>query len=133
MSKEQSSRVSATDHKDNNVGSAVTNVVVLIGEVVTDPVDSELPDGVVVTNCDVATYTDLGRMIVPIVLSEVSTPVRLGDEICAVGFVRKRFYRTGGAVQSRTEVVVKRNVRVRQKAQMQRLLEHVADDLLTAS
>jgi hypothetical protein len=133
MSKEQSSRVSAISQKDHKNEGAVTNVVVLIGEVVTEPVDSELPGGAVVTNCDVATYTDFGRVVVPIVLSEVSTPVQLGDEICAVGFVRKRFYRTGASVQARTEVVVKRNVRVRQKAQMQRLLEHVADDLLTAS
>lgn len=115
-----------------NTHESSMNVCVLIGEVITDPVSTELSDGQEVTNCDVATYTDDGRTVVPVVLINASTIPVVGDRICAVGFVRKRFFRTGPSVQSRTEVVVQKSVKVRQKAQVQRLLEKTADDLLNA-
>jgi len=108
------------------------NVCVLIGEVVTEPVSTELSDGQEVTNCDVATYTDEGRTVVPVVLVNTTSIPSLGDHVCAVGFVRKRFFRSGPSVQSRTEVVVQKSVKVRQKAQVLRLLEKTADDLLNA-
>jgi hypothetical protein len=108
------------------------NVCVLIGEVIGEPVSTELHDGQQVTNFDIVTYTDEGRSAVPVVLVNASTIPAVGDHICAVGFVRKRFFRSGPSVQSRTEVVVQKSVKVRQRAQMQRLLEKTADDLLTA-
>jgi len=108
------------------------NVCVFIGEVVTEPVSTELSDGQEVTNCDVATYTDEGRTVVPVVLVNTTSIPSLGDHVCAVGFVRKRFFRSGLSVQSRTEVVVQKSVKVRQKAQVLRLLEKTADDLLNA-
>ena len=108
------------------------NVCVLIGEVITEPVSTELSDGQEVTNCDVVSYTEEGRTVVPLVLVNTASIPSIGDHVCAVGFVRKRFFRSGPSVQSRTEVVVKKSVRVRQKAQLQRLLEKTAEDLLNA-
>lgn len=109
------------------------NVCVLIGEVITEPVTTALSDDLEVTNCDVVTYTEEGRTVVPVVLVNVSSIPAVGDHVCAVGFVRKRFFRSGPSVQSRTEVVAQKSVKVRQKAQVQRLLEKTADDLLNAS
>jgi len=108
------------------------NVCVLIGEVISEPISTTLSDGQEVTNCDVVTYTDEGRTVVPVVVVNASVIPTIGDHVCAVGFVRKRFFRSGASVQSRTEVVVQKSVRVRQKAQVQRLLEKTADDLLNA-
>ncbi len=108
------------------------NVCVLIGEVITVPVSTELPDGQEVTNCDVVSYTEDGRTVVPVVLVNTTSIPSIGDHVCAVGFVRKRFFRSGPSVQSRTEVVVKKSVKVRQRAQVQRLLEKTTDDLLNA-
>ena len=108
------------------------NVCVLIGEVITEPVSTELSDGQEVTNCDVVSYTEEGRTVVPLVLVNTTSIPSVGDHVCAVGFIRKRFFRSGSSVQSRTEVVVKKSVRVRQKAQLQRLLEKTAEDLLNA-
>ena len=108
------------------------NVCVVIGEVIAEPVTTVLADGKEVTNCDVVTYTDEGRSVIPLVLVNVSNVPSEGDHICAVGFVRKRFFRAGASVQSRTEVVVRKSVRVRQKAQLRRLLDASAEDLLNA-
>jgi len=108
------------------------NVCVLVGTVVTEPLLTTLSDGREVINYDVATQTEDGHTTVPVVMVDSRSKPSLGDEICAVGFVRKRFFRSHSSVQSRTEVVIKKSVKVRQRAQKQRLLERTADDLLSA-
>lgn len=127
MSSRRNITTTLVDRSENSM-----NVCVLIGEVVTEPISTELSDGQEVTNCDVATYTEDGRTVVPVVLINALTSPAIGDHVCAVGFVRKRFFRSGPSVQSRTEVVVQKSVKVRQKAQVQHLLEKTADDLLNA-
>lgn len=108
------------------------NVCVVIGEIISEPVTTELADGQEVTNCDIVSYTEEGRCVVPLVLVNVTSVPSVGDNVCAIGFVRKRFFRAGSSVQSRTEVVVRKSVRVRQKAHMRRLLDASAQDLLNA-
>ena len=44
------------------------------------------------------------------------------DEVTVFGHVRRRFYRTGGATQSRTEVVADRIVATRRRRDVQRLI-----------
>jgi hypothetical protein len=68
MPQQKKSVTASTSVNDHKYSEACTNVVVLVGQVVTEPVDSELPNGNVVTNCDVSTVTQDGRTVVPVVL-----------------------------------------------------------------
>ena len=48
-----------------------------------------------------------------------------GTDVVVVGSVRRRFFRTAGATQSRTEVVAERIVAARRGREVRRLLESV--------
>ena len=90
-----------------------TNLAVLSGIITNDPVARELPDGTTVFQFDVATVVDRnGRP------ANVSVPVAWHDPSAAavaalipaehavvIGRVERRFFRSGGSTQSRTEVV----------------------------
>jgi single-strand DNA-binding protein len=52
-----------------------------------------------------------------------------GDEVVVIGRVRKRFFRVGGATQSRTEVVATRVVPARRRAQVAKALGHAIEVL----
>lgn len=90
-----------------------SNLVVLRGTVAAHPVHRELPSGAVVVQFDVRTR--LGdadaphRASVPVAWRDPSAsalrPVVAGCDVVVVGSVVRRFFRVGGATQSRTEVV----------------------------
>ena len=84
------------------------NVVVLRGCLSSDPVARELASGSVLMSIELTTRVDEVANSVPLVWFDPPTKVALssGDEVCLVGTVRRRFFRTGGSTQSRTEVVV---------------------------
>lgn len=109
------------------------NVAVLIGEVITEPVQKVLSNGDMVVNCDVAAVTDEGRTVVPIVVTGTDAHIAMGDNVCVVGFMRKRFFQTPAGLQSRTELAVHKSARVRQKAQVKKILERAVQDLRDAS
>jgi hypothetical protein len=75
----------------NSDSSESLNVCVVIGEVLTEAITTVLADGREVANFDLATYTEERRTIVPVVITNSAVIPAVGDEICAVGFVRKRF------------------------------------------
>ena len=52
-----------------------------------------------------------------------------GHEVIVVGHVRRRFFRSGGATQSRTEVVAEGLIRPRRQRDVERLLAPVTDAL----
>ncbi len=52
--------------------------------------------------------------------------VEEGDDLVVVGRVRRRFFRSGGVVQSRTEVVAHDVIPSRQRAKVSRALAEVA-------
>ena len=83
------------------------NVVALRGELATDMRVSDLPAGGVVHNFEVKTGVGETRHVVPVAWHDPVRPPRLvpGDEVVVVGAVRRRWFRAGGASQSRTEVV----------------------------
>lgn len=57
------------------------------------------------------------------------------DEVVVVGRIRRRFFRTGGVTQSRTEVEADVVLRPRQRARVQRAVTEAGatlDDLLSA-
>ena len=114
---------------------AATNVVVLRGTVTADPVHRDLPAGGVVVQFDVR--TDLGdaaparSVSVPVAWTDpppvALRPIIAGTDVVVVGAVVRRFFRIGGATQSRTEVVPDAVVPLRRTKQVAALLGAVSD------
>ncbi|MCU1365261.1 MAG: hypothetical protein JWL72_1660 [Ilumatobacteraceae bacterium] len=84
------------------------NVVVVSGRLSSSPVVRELQSGSVLVTYEVTTKVDDASISVPLVWFDPPKHVAVdaGDEVAAVGYARRRFFRAGGATQSRTEVVV---------------------------
>lgn len=114
----------AVDEIDN------LNIVVLVGEVTSPPVSRELPSGAVVSTFDLATVTESGRMSVPVSLEGETDIAVVGAEICVVGIVRRRFFRSGSSVASRTEVLADAVIPTRRRAQVRKAIEKATDNLL---
>jgi single-strand DNA-binding protein len=101
------------------------NLVVLRGTLVADPRTRELPSGSVLVQFDVTTRDDCGAQSVPVAWFEPpdgGVPVAPGDDIVVIGSVRRRFFRVGGATQSRTEVVADQVIAARRGRQVERSL-----------
>ena len=106
------------------------NIVVLVGEVTTPLVSRSLASGDTVSSFDVATHTEDGRLSVPISVHGESGAVLVGAQVCIVGAVRRRFFRAGGSVTSRTEVIADSVIPLRRKAQIRKALEQSVTNLL---
>jgi single-strand DNA-binding protein len=76
------------------------NVVLLIGALRAEPVGRELPDGTTVWSFDLDAAGS-----VPVTWTGTPPGWLPGSTLVVAGVVRRRFFRTGGATQSRTEVV----------------------------
>jgi len=114
----------AVDEIDN------INIVVLVGEVTSPPVSRELPSGAVVSTFDVATVTTSGRVSVPVSLEGETETAVVGAEVCIVGIVRRRFFRSGASVASRTEVVAQSVIPGRRRAQVRKAVGAATENLL---
>jgi single-strand DNA-binding protein len=102
------------------------NLVVLRGTLAAEARIRELPSGSVLGQFDVTTRDGGGTQSVPIAwFDPPGTLVDLaaGTELVVVGCVRRRFFRTGGATQSRTEVVAEKVVPVRRARDVRRALD----------
>ena len=84
------------------------NVVAITGRLSSEPTVRELPTGSVRIKVEVTTKVGNVSVSVPLVWFDPAktVPVKAGDEIAAVGTIRRRFYQAGGSTQSRTEMVV---------------------------
>ena len=84
-----------------------TNLVMLHGTLSSDPRSRTLPSGDELIAYEVTTDIGDERLSVPVVwFSPRRTPaLAAGHDVVALGAVRRRFYRAGGASASRTEVV----------------------------
>jgi hypothetical protein len=114
----------AVDEIDN------INIVVLVGEVTSPPVSRELPSGAVVSTFDIATVTTSGRVSVPVSLEGETEIAVVGAEVCIVGIVRRRFFRSGASVASRTEVVAQSVIPMRRRAQVRKAMGAATENLL---
>ena len=114
----------AVDEIDN------INIVVLVGEVTSPPVSRELPSGAVVSTFDIATVTSTGRVSVPVSLEGETETADVGAEVCVVGIVRRRFFRSGASVTSRTEVVAQSVIPMRRRAQVRKAVGVATENLL---
>ncbi len=89
------------------------NLVVLRGVLAAEPQERTLPSGSVAVQFDVRTALgdagDGAVATVPVSWIDPSPADRasldVGDDIVVIGAVCRRFFRVGGATQSRTEVV----------------------------
>jgi single-strand DNA-binding protein len=66
---------------------------------------------------------------VPVVVFGTPCSLSPDDDVVVIGRVRKRFFRSGGATQSRTEVVASRVVPARRRAQVDKALDGVVEAL----
>lgn len=97
---------SSKSNSPDAIASSV-NVAVIRGVLATDVRVSELPAGGVVHNFEVKTGAGEHRHVVPVAWHDPVRPARLapGDEVVVVGAVRRRWFRSGGGSQSRTELL----------------------------
>ena len=117
--------------------SVPTNVVVLRGTVRSEPIGRELPSGSVVVQFEVATTVLDGArshtVPVPVAWSDPSgaalASVVAGSNVVVVGTIRRRFFRVGGATQSRTEVVADVVLPARRRTRVARVLSGLAEQL----
>ena len=109
------------------------NVVVVHGVVSRAPDMRELADGSQVAQLEVSAESVGGRGTVPVAWSSPTGPVPLvGAEVVVTGYLRRRYFRVGGATQSRTEVVADAVVPARARARVRKAvgqaLQQVADE-----
>jgi single-strand DNA-binding protein len=105
-----------------------TNVAVVQGSLSGPPRRRELPSGSVLVELDVTTRGDGGSSSVPVAWFDpgaLAESLRQGDAVVVVGYVRRRFFRSGAATQSRTEVVAQRVVASSRRTQVARALDEV--------
>jgi single-strand DNA-binding protein len=123
---------------DSNESAAAGNVAVIRGALQGEPHVRDLPGGGIVAQFDVSTRIRAdGRgtsVSVPIAWND-PTPSQLGvlvpgAEVVVVGTVRRRFFRVGGATQSRTEVVADAVIPARSRKRVSTALRLAADRLL---
>jgi single-strand DNA-binding protein len=90
------------------------NIVILRGVLSRPPEERELPSGDRIVTYEVTVAAPDGRSeTVPVVWSPPASGGwwDAGQVVVVTGRVRRRFFRAGGATQSRTEVVAERVVR----------------------
>jgi single-strand DNA-binding protein len=105
-----------------------TNVAVVQGQLSGPPRRRELPSGSVLVELDVTTRGDGGSSSVPVAWFDpgaLAESLQQGDAVVVVGYVRRRFFRSGAATQSRTEVVAQRVVASSRRTQVARALDEV--------
>jgi single-strand DNA-binding protein len=107
------------------------NCVVLCGHLSSEPQERALASGSVLWSLEITTPNAEGAMSVPVAWFDPPSAVTFGagDEVVVVGSVRRRFFRSAGGTQSRTEVVAVDIVSARARRKVERLLQREADRL----
>ena len=112
------------------------NMVFLRGRLSSPAQQRVLRSGAVVVSYEVAVVNDDGpNDNVPVVWRDPPSPDRaarydVGDEIVVVGCVRRRFFRAGGSIQSRTEVVAELLVPARQAKRAATVLSRRVEEVV---
>src|SRR5947208_10478204 len=108
------------------------NVVVLQGKLSRAPESRELRENVLLTY-EVTTRGDDGKAVTaPVVWFDppaAAWQLDADDEVTVVGEVRRRFFRSNGRTESRTEVVATAVLPTRRKAQVSRAIENAIAEL----
>lgn len=107
------------------------NIVVLEGVLSSTPVTRQLASGSVVISLELTTDIDGVTASVPVAWFDPPSAVEwdAGQQLVVAGAVRRRFFRSGGLTQSRTEVVATEVVEASKRRQVQRVVRKVAEKL----
>ena len=107
------------------------NIVVLQGVLSRTPDRRELASGSVLLHFDLATPTSTGTVSVPVAWFDPPSSAQfdVGDEVVVTGEVRRRFFRSGGSTQTRTEVVAGLVQRASNRKGVARTLGRVRESL----
>lgn len=107
------------------------NVVVIRGTLSSTPAARTLASGSELLSLEVTTTGPGGTASVPVAWFDPpsSTAFASGDEVVVRGIVKRRFFRTGAATQSRTEVVATEVVGASRRRQVERLIARAADEI----
>jgi single-strand DNA-binding protein len=123
---------------DSNDSAAPSNVAVIRGALQSEPHLRALPGGGLAVQFEVITRVRSGgretNVSVPVAWAD-PTSAQLGilvpgSKVVVVGTVRRRFFRIGGATQSRTEVVADAVMPARRRTRVAVALREAADRLL---
>jgi hypothetical protein len=83
-----------------------TNMALVRGALVAQPTVRVIDRHQRATTFDLATVVNGRRVVVPVVALNIDLPViKVGDEVTALGHVRRRFFRVGPRTQSVTELL----------------------------
>lgn len=82
------------------------NIAIVQGELTSPPRERTLSSGDTLISYEIRSVDAESKLTVPVSWVSPSRPpaVDIGDEVVAIGVVRRRFFRAGGATQSRTEI-----------------------------
>ena len=111
------------------------NLAVLRGTLTTDPHERPLPSGAVAVQFDVRTLLGGGPATTTVPVSWIDPPATdraalvAGGEIVVIGTVNRRFFRVGGATQSRTEVIAESVVPQRRTRSVRSAIARAVDSL----
>jgi hypothetical protein len=105
------------------------NVVLLRGTITNEPIARDLPSGKTVIQVELSTQVDGRSTSVPVAVHDRSVAVGIGDEVVVTGHVSRRFFRAGGVIQSRTEVIASEIVKATRRRTVDRAVEKAIDAL----
>ncbi len=111
------------------VESTDLNLTIVMGEVTSEAVSRELANGNVVTTFDVSTDTEVGRFTVPVSIEGDAVDAEVGQRVLVSGVTRRRFFRSGSGVTSRTELLAERVIPMRRKTQVERAIHQAITNL----
>lgn len=111
------------------------NAVLLHGHVSTKPTVRELPSGQIVADFSVSTTPGGGgRVSTPVAWHKPGRLIARLDrdvDVIVVGYVARRFYRAGGRLSSRTEVIAERVALASHRKTAAKHVGRIAADLTT--
>ncbi len=105
------------------------NIAIVQGMLTSPPRERTLASGDTLISYEIRSVeADESKLTVPVSWLSPSRPPRVdvGDEVVAVGVVRRRFFRAGGATQSRTEIAAELVARPGSKRVQQAMRRAVA-------
>jgi single-strand DNA-binding protein len=96
------------------------NIVVLQGRLSSAPVVRPLASGSILLSLELTTTVDGAAASVPVAWLDPPASVawEAGDELVVTGTVRRRFFRSAGFTQSRTEVVATQVIEAAKRRQV---------------
>lgn len=113
------------------------NMAVIIGTMTNEPVHRELADGTLIVQFDVRTSIDVddrtATISVPVAWRDPTTAavgaLTPGTVVIATGRVERRFFRSGGATLTRTELIAERCIPARRAKGRRSMLDALAREL----